>query len=318
MRPAGRCAAPARNWRRFWSTSRRASPHRVHPAPPRAGQPHPAGTGIRDPRAGAGAGRTLAEQLGARAAVTIDNARRFTREHTLAIALQRSLLPRALPAQNALDVAHRYLPAHAGSGGVGGHWFDVIPLPGARVALVVGDVVGHGLHAAATMGRLRTAVHNFSSLDLAPDELLWHLDELVTRIDQDESGDGPPVTGATCLYALYDPGTQVCTMAHAGHFEPVVVHPDGSAAFAAVPGGPPLGLAGLPTPATRPSRPAARFWTRCCPNSPRTTSRRWSPARVRSAVPVHRGRQGHLDGTAPSPRRVGQRTVTIGGARGRL
>ncbi|MFD7570990.1 SpoIIE family protein phosphatase [Streptomyces sp. NPDC059810] len=189
---------------------------------------------------------TLAEQLGTRAAVTIDNARRFTREHTLAVALQRSLLPRALPEQNALDVAHRYLPAHAGSGGVGGDWFDVIPLPGARVALVVGDVVGHGLHAAATMGRLRTAVHNFSSLDLAPDELLWHLDELVTRIDQDESGDGPPVTGATCLYALYDPGTQVCAMARAGHFEPVVVRPDGSAAFADVPGGPPLGLSGLP------------------------------------------------------------------------
>ncbi|WP_030319947.1 SpoIIE family protein phosphatase [Streptomyces flavochromogenes] len=189
---------------------------------------------------------TLAEELAARAAVVIDNARRFTREHTMAVALQRSLLPRALPEQNALDVAHRYLPAQAGSGGVGGDWFDVIPLPGARVALVVGDVVGHGLHAAATMGRLRTAVHNFSSLDMAPDELLWHLDELVTRIDQDESGDVAPVTGATCLYALYDPGSQMCTMARAGHLEPVVVRPDGSASFAAVPGGPPLGLSGLP------------------------------------------------------------------------
>ncbi|MFD8639286.1 SpoIIE family protein phosphatase [Streptomyces zaomyceticus] len=188
---------------------------------------------------------TLAEQLAARAAVTIDNARRFTREHTMAVALQRSLLPRALPEQNALEVAHRYLPAQAGSG-VGGDWFDIIPLPGARVALVVGDVVGHGLHAAATMGRLRTAVHNFSSLDMAPDELLWHLDELVTRIDQDESGDVAPVTGATCLYALYDPGTRLCTMARAGHLEPVVVRPDGSASFAAVPGGPPLGLSGLP------------------------------------------------------------------------
>ncbi|WP_406065425.1 SpoIIE family protein phosphatase [Streptomyces sp. NBC_01077] len=191
---------------------------------------------------------TVAEELAARAAVTIDNARRFTREHTMAVTLQRSLLPRALPEQNALDVAHRYLPAQAGSGGVGGDWFDVIPLPGARVALVVGDVVGHGLHAAATMGRLRTAVHNFSSLDMSPDELLWHLDELVTRIDQDESGDGDvaPVTGATCLYALYDPGSQLCTMARAGHLEPVVVRPDGSATFAAVPGGPPLGLSGLP------------------------------------------------------------------------
>ncbi|BCK73535.1 hypothetical protein Srufu_074880 [Streptomyces libani subsp. rufus] len=95
----------------------------------------------------------------------IDNARRFTRERTMAMTLQRSLMPRGLPDQDALEVAHRYLPAQAG---VGGDWFDVIPLPGARVALVVGDVVGHGLHAAATMGRLRIAVHNFSALDLSP------------------------------------------------------------------------------------------------------------------------------------------------------
>ncbi|MBU3870607.1 GAF domain-containing protein, partial [Streptomyces sp. 4503] len=104
---------------------------------------------------------SLAEELAAHAAVCIDNARRYTREHTMAVTLQHSLLPRALPEQNALDVAFRYLPAESG---VGGDWFDVIPLPGVRVALVVGDVVGHGLHAAATMGRLRTAVHNFSTL----------------------------------------------------------------------------------------------------------------------------------------------------------
>ena len=128
--------------------------------------------------------RSLAEELAAHAALCIDNARRYTREHTMAVTLQRSLLPRGLPAQNALDVAYRYLPAQAG---VGGDWFDVIPLPGARVALVVGDVVGHGLHAAATMGRLRTAVHNFSTLDLPPDELLGHLDDLVDRIDQEST-----------------------------------------------------------------------------------------------------------------------------------
>src|SRR5262249_35171694 len=106
---------------------------------------------------------SVAEELVARAAVSIDNARRFTREHNMAITLQRSLLPHALPEQSAVEVAHRYLPAQAGIGGVGGDWFDVIPLPGARVAIVVGDVVGHGLHAAATMGQLRTAVHNFST-----------------------------------------------------------------------------------------------------------------------------------------------------------
>ncbi|AZQ38352.1 GAF domain-containing protein [Streptomyces cyaneochromogenes] len=196
---------------------------------------------------------SLAEELVARAAVSIDNARRYTREHTLADTLQRSLLPRALPEQSALDVAYRYLPAHAAQGGVGGDWFDVIPLPGARVALVVGDVVGHGLHAAATMGRLRTAVHNFSTLDLPPDELLGHLDELVARIDQDEGGDGEiaPVTGATCLYAVYDPSTGLCTLSRAGHLEPALVHPDGEVEFPSVPGGPPLGLSGsLPFEAT--------------------------------------------------------------------
>ncbi len=198
--------------------------------------------------------RSLAEELVARAAVSVDNARRFSREHTMSVTLQRSLLPRVLPEQNALDVSYRYRPAQAGLGGlggVGGDWFDIIPLPGARVALVVGDVVGHGLHAAATMGRLRTAVHNFSTLDLPPDELLWHLDELVARIDQDEVADGQEgseagVTGATCLYAIYDPSTGHCAMARAGHLQPVVLHPDGTAVFADVPGGPPLGLGGLP------------------------------------------------------------------------
>lgn len=195
---------------------------------------------------------SLAEELVARAAVNIDNARRYTREHSMAVALQRSLLPRVLPEQTALDVAYHYLPAQAGLGGVGGDWFDVIPLPGARVALVVGDVVGHGLHAAATMGRLRTAVHNFASLDLPPEELLWHMDELVSRIDQDEDTDGSvtALTGATCLYAIYDPTSRVCTVARAGHLEPVIVHPDGEVEFPGVPAGPPLGLGGLPFEST--------------------------------------------------------------------
>ncbi|MEU1308274.1 SpoIIE family protein phosphatase [Streptomyces cinnamoneus] len=187
----------------------------------------------------------LAEELAARAAVCVDNARRFTREHTMAVTLQRSLLPRGLPEQNALDVAHRYLPARTG---VGGDWFDVIPLPGARVALVVGDVVGHGLHAAATMGRLRTAVQNFSTLDLPPDELLGHLDELVCRIDHDtaSAGDEPAVAGATCLYAVYDPTDGTCTLARAGHPLPALVRPDGTVDFPELPAGPPLGLGGLP------------------------------------------------------------------------
>ncbi|MER5436024.1 SpoIIE family protein phosphatase [Streptomyces sp. NPDC002588] len=187
----------------------------------------------------------LAEELVARAAVSIDNARRFTREHGMAVTLQRSLLPRTLPEQNALDIAYRYLPAQAG---VGGDWFDVLPLSGTRVALVVGDVVGHGLHAAATMGRLRTAVHNFSALDLPPEELLNLLDELVARIDQDEAADGAvgQVSGATCLYAIYDPVSRRCTVARAGHPPPALVHPDGRVEYPDVPAGLPLGLGGLP------------------------------------------------------------------------
>ncbi|MFF8267890.1 SpoIIE family protein phosphatase [Streptomyces sp. NPDC016562] len=200
---------------------------------------------------------SFAEELGARAAVSIDNARRFTREHAMAVTLQRSLLPRVLPDQSAVNVAFRYLPATAG---VGGDWFDVIPLPGARVALVVGDVVGHGVHAAATMGRLRTAVHNFSTLDLPPDELLGHLDELINRIDQNEAGDGGAaqegnsdgvagpagITGATCLYAVYDPVSGHCSMASAGHPGPALIRPDGQVEFPELPTGLPLGVGGMP------------------------------------------------------------------------
>ncbi|MFF7713147.1 SpoIIE family protein phosphatase [Streptomyces sp. NPDC087659] len=189
---------------------------------------------------------SFAEELGARAAVCIDNARRYTREHTMAVALQRSLLPSRVPEQTALDVAYRYLPARAG---VGGDWFDVIPLSGARVALVVGDVVGHGLHAAATMGRLRTAVHNFSVLDVPPEELLGRVDELVAQIDNDEDADdgGQGITGATCLYAVYDPASGQLAVATAGHPGPAVVHPDGTVHFPQLPVSPPLGLgAGLP------------------------------------------------------------------------
>lgn len=133
---------------------------------------------------------------------------------------------------------------------MGGDWYDVIPLSGARVALVVGDVVGHGLHAAATMGRLRTAVHNFSALDLSPDELLAHLDDLVGRLDTEGDSD-VEVSGATCLYAIYDPVGGHCTLARAGHPGPALVHPDGTVTFPEIPGSPPLGIReGLPVETT--------------------------------------------------------------------
>ncbi|MFJ6217069.1 SpoIIE family protein phosphatase [Streptomyces sp. NPDC092296] len=192
----------------------------------------------------------LAADLAARAAVCIDNARRYARERTAALALQRSLLPGDLPKQTALEVAHRYLPAGARAG-VGGDWFDVIPLSGARVALVVGDVAGHGLHAAATMGRLRTTVRALAQLDLAPDELLTHLDDLVGRLADEQAGsDGQLASdqtiGAACLYAVYDPVTRRCVLSRAGHFPPAIVTPDGTVTFPELPAGPPLGLGGLP------------------------------------------------------------------------
>ncbi|OPC79139.1 protein phosphatase [Embleya scabrispora] len=191
----------------------------------------------------------LAEEFVSRAAVCIDNARRFTHEHAAALALQRSLLPHGLPRQTAVEVASRYLPADDRAG-VGGDWFDVIPLSGARVALVVGDVAGHGTHAAATMGRLRASVHTLADLDMSPDELLAHLDDLVIRfVDEEGTGEGGVDTtalGASCLYAVYDPVSRLCTMARAGHPPPALVHPDGTVEFPDLPAGPPLGLGGLP------------------------------------------------------------------------
>ncbi|WP_373031969.1 SpoIIE family protein phosphatase [Streptomyces sp. NRRL B-2790] len=188
--------------------------------------------------------RSLAQEFAARAALSIDNARRYTRERTMVLALQRSLLPHGLPDQDAVEVAHRYLPAESD---VGGDWYDVIPLSGARVGLFVGDVVGHGILSAATMGRLRTAARSFAELDFPPDEVLIQLDNLVGRLDREEpAAGGVGIIGATCLYAIYDSTTQQCTMARAGHPPPALVHPDGAVSFPDLPAGPPLGLGGLP------------------------------------------------------------------------
>ncbi|MEU2426785.1 SpoIIE family protein phosphatase [Streptomyces sp. NPDC007851] len=188
--------------------------------------------------------RSLAQELATRAALSIDNARRYTHERSMVLALQRRLLPHGLPDQDAVEIAHRYLPAEAD---VGGDWYDVIPLSGTRIGLLVGDVVGHGMLSAATMGRLRTAARSFAELDFPPDEVLTHLDNLVGRLDRDDpDGEGSGIIGATCLYAVYDPTTQRCVMARAGHPPPALVRPDGSVSYPDLPAGPPLGLGGLP------------------------------------------------------------------------
>ncbi|MEV6115185.1 SpoIIE family protein phosphatase [Streptomyces sp. NPDC052109] len=189
----------------------------------------------------------LVEELVARAAMCVDNARRFVREHNAALALQTSLLPPDLPEHRAVEVAYRYLPTDA-EAGVGGDWFDVIPLSGARVALVVGDVVGHGIHAAASMGRLRAAVQTLADMDLPPDELLTHVDDLVLRLadEAEAAADGPVVIGASCVYAVYDPISRRLNVARAGHPTPAIAHLSEPVELPDIPAGPPLGLGGLP------------------------------------------------------------------------
>ncbi|GAA3815225.1 SpoIIE family protein phosphatase [Streptomyces phyllanthi] len=186
----------------------------------------------------------LAEQIVTRAAVCVDNASRYRRERTTALTLRRSLLPQRLPSPSAVRTASRYLPASEHTG-LGGDWFDVIPLSGARVALVVGDVVGHDLQSAVTMGRLRSTVRTLADLDLSPDELLTHLDDQMNRFLDEWGDEGSLVTGATCLYAVYDPVSRDCRLARAGHPPPAVVSADGGVDFVDLPGGPPLGLGGV-------------------------------------------------------------------------
>ncbi|MEU6457949.1 SpoIIE family protein phosphatase [Streptomyces sp. NPDC047065] len=200
----------------------------------------------------------LAEELVARAALSLDNARRYTRERNTALALQRSLLPRRVHGGTAMEVAARYLPAEA-EDSVGGDWFDVIGLSGGRLALVVGDVVGHGVTAAATMGRLRTAIRTLADLDLPPGELLTRLDRTFIRLTEDEEAADDaeiPSMGATCVYVVYDPAVRGCTLALAGHPPPAVVHPDSGVSFPDLPHGTPLGLGLLEFPSAELELPA--------------------------------------------------------------
>ncbi|THA29617.1 PAS domain S-box protein [Streptomyces sp. A1277] len=211
--------------------------------------------------------RALATELAARAAVCIDNARLYRREHERALILQRSLLPPGDPEAAGLDIACRYLPGNTATE-VGGDWFDVIELPGHRTALVVGDVMGRGLRAAVAMGELRTAVRTLALLDLEPAEVLSALDEVARGLGapggasasdggggaqwparaahKSREADLSEVYLATCVYAVYDPVTRRCTFANAGHLPPVVVEPGEAALLLDVPPGMPLGVGGEP------------------------------------------------------------------------
>ncbi|GLZ08115.1 hypothetical protein Acsp03_55810 [Actinomadura sp. NBRC 104412] len=190
----------------------------------------------------------FAENLSARAALSLDSARQYTRERTAALLLQRDLLPRRLTGGGAVEVASRYLPSgHRDT--IGGDWYDTIPLSPGRIALVVGDVTGHGISAAAMMGRMRTAVRTLAYMGLPPDRLLAGLDDLISRGevgDYGEAGNGDgglfDSVGATCLYLVYDADTRMCTMATAGHPPPAIVDPGGEVGFLRPPAGTPIGV----------------------------------------------------------------------------
>ncbi len=174
-------------------------------------------------------------EFASRAAMFIDNARRYNREHATALTLQRSLLPTGLSAPSSVDVRHRYLPGSKLIE-VGGDWYESIALPGARVALVVGDVAGHGVRAAVTMGRLRTAIHTLARLELPPAESLQQLDELMHTLGEREPH------FATCAYAIFDAVSGNIEVAVAGHLPPLLVRPDGTNEYLDVAPAPPLGV----------------------------------------------------------------------------
>ncbi|HEU5428229.1 MAG TPA: SpoIIE family protein phosphatase [Actinocrinis sp.] len=181
----------------------------------------------------------LGEELAARAALCIDNARLYSHERQTALMLQRALLPDDSGYHAGIDIAHRYLPA-SDLTGVGGDWYDVIGLGGGRVALVVGDVMGHGVRAAAVMGQLRTATRTLTALDLQPAEVLHHLDELMEHL----GGSLATTHFATCIVAVYDPTAQTVRIARAGHVPPLAVWPDGRTEQLDLPPGVPLGVGG--------------------------------------------------------------------------
>ncbi|MER6979193.1 SpoIIE family protein phosphatase [Streptomyces carpinensis] len=179
----------------------------------------------------------LASDLAAHAAVCIDNARLYHREHDVALTLKRSMLPSLPKPPAGIEIAHRYRPA-SDVHEVGGDWFDVATLARGKGALVIGDVMGHGIQAAAIMGQMRTTVRAFTHLDLPPDQLLHHLDEALQELDS-------PLL-ATCLYAVCDCTARRCQLGRAGHPPPALVTPDGTARLLDLPAGAPLGIGGIP------------------------------------------------------------------------
>ncbi|HEV7628372.1 MAG TPA: SpoIIE family protein phosphatase [Streptomyces sp.] len=189
----------------------------------------------------------IAAQLATHTALGVDKAVLYGREAYIADELQRTMLPDELPQPTGCHLASRYLPA-AETARVGGDWYDAIPLPGSRVALVVGDVMGHSMTSAAIMGQLRTTAQTLAGLDLPPQEVLHHLDEQAQRLGSDRM--------ATCLYAVYDPVAHRIVIANAGHPPPVLLHRDGRAEVLRIPAGAPIGVGGVDFEAVELDAPA--------------------------------------------------------------
>jgi serine phosphatase RsbU (regulator of sigma subunit)/PAS domain-containing protein len=177
----------------------------------------------------------VVEELAARAALSLDNARMYDEERRVAVGLQRNMLPddADVTGRPGLEIANHYWSTSR-SAKVGGDWFDVIPLSGHRVALVVGDMMGHDIQAAAGMGQLRTAMHTLARLDLEPVDLLTRLDDIVEN--------SPAMQHATCVYAVYNTVTRHCGIANAGHPPPVLRYEDGTTRIVEVEPGVPLGI----------------------------------------------------------------------------
>ncbi|MEV7678416.1 SpoIIE family protein phosphatase [Streptomyces sp. NPDC088341] len=181
--------------------------------------------------------RTTGAELAARAGLVLDNARMYTYQENVAETLQDSMLPQVAPRMAGCDIATRYLPGTR-LGRIGGDWFDAVKLPGSRTALVVGDVMGHGLNSAAMMGQLRTAVQTMATMEMPPAQLLRNLDDLAQRLGEQYL--------ATCLYAVYDPIRSEVQIANAGHIPPVLVRAeDGSGEVLGIPTGAPIGVGGV-------------------------------------------------------------------------
>ncbi|WP_157610259.1 ATP-binding SpoIIE family protein phosphatase [Spirillospora albida] len=179
----------------------------------------------------------MVDELARRAALCIDNGRLYRREVQVAQELQHRLLPDDPPHVPGARICYRYRPAGQAAQ-VGGDWFDALVLPGHRVGIVVGDVMGHGITSAAIMGQMRTAVRTLATQDLPPEELLRRLDILTRRLGEDNL--------ATCMYAVYDAVGKTCTIANAGHVPPVLVSPLGESTVLPVPAGLPIGVGGEP------------------------------------------------------------------------